>query len=535
MLVFALMLCYLAAAETLSLYFTNDTHGAYLPRVIKTPAGMDSIGGYANLYKDLTKRWDFDLQDDRPHLWLDAGDEQTGSVFTAYKYQGTTGGAVVETFNMMGLDAATFGNHEFDQSLLNTQQLVKLAKYPFVSANIVWKKTGKPFTGKPYVILKKGTLKIGVLGLTMTDLNEKVKAENVSKLKVLPYKQAVNKYLKELDKKTDVIILLTHIGMEADSLLATQLDNRVDIIVGGHSHTEIPKPLYVNGILILQTGSYLTNQGSVILNVDQDRVTLEDNLTNVISPLLASQIAGRDNFFVMTPDFANSGTSIATIHNKKARDKLRASRIPLSKFLDDISAQISKDMDKVIGMIPEDWIPHKYMETTVSCWQAQALLAEYKDQYQADIAMLNCGGIRKAIPAGEVTLREMTEMLPFNNYIVVFSCIGADLLKFWEINEQHKISKPYDIVQSTMTGWYKTDLKDSDTFPQKRDWFDLGNGQKVDENKIYRVVTHDYLAGQWDKYLGFKPFGVSETGDLIYDVMVKQVERQYGRKKSLTK
>ena len=76
-------------------------------------------------------------------------------------------------------------------------------------------------------------------------------------------------------------------------------------------------------------------------------------------------------------------------------------------------------------------------------------------------------------------------MLPFNNNVVVFSCYGRDLLAFDELNAQHAIGKPHDICE-------RTQLHRHDPLAQL----------------LYRVVSHDYVAGQWDKYLGFKPFDV---------------------------
>ena len=54
------------------------------------------------------------------------------------------------------------------------------------------------------------------------------------------------------------------------------------------------------------------------------------------------------------------------------------------------------------------------------------------------------------------------------------------------------------------------------------------NGEPLVPERVYRVVSHDYVAGQWDKYLGFKPFDVSDTGELILDAIIRQVDKQYG-------
>jgi len=481
------------SAEKLTLFFTNDTHGAYIPSSYKTADGKIELGGYENLYNLISAQRD--TLDNS--LWVDAGDEQTGSVFSSLVYKDAMGGAVIESFNKMGLDAATFGNHEFDQSFDNTKQLIKLAKYPFVSSNIVDKKTQKAFNDTPYKIFKKGTLRIGILGLTLTELPEKVKSENVKSLIVLPYKEAIDKYINELDKKTDLIILLTHIGIEADSLLATQLDNRIDMIVGGHTHAVTEQPMLVNGIYIVQAGSHLVYYGKLNLEIEQDKINNLDINQDCLFPVVMTKSAKSSSF---------------------------------STFFTQITGNLDKNMNKVIGYTDVDWVPDKYKETAVSIWQAEALLAEYRDKYKVDIAMINCGGIRKSIPAGPITLRDMTEMLPFTNYIVIFSCTAADLVALDEINKKNRIEKPYDIIQTTLPLVKMMTKETSVTNPDSTVSVDVG-GSTLEPDKIYRVVSHDYVAGQWDKYLGFKPFEVLETNDLILDVMIKQVEKQLGKKK----
>lgn len=480
-------------AEPFTLFFTNDSHGYYLPNKYKTGNGSIELGGYESLYHLISAQRDTI----KSSLWLDAGDQQTGTVFSSMRYKKAVGGAVVEAFSKMGLDAATFGNHEFDQSYANVKQLTKIARYPYISTNLVDKKSKKPITDTPYKIFKKGNLRIGVMGLTLTELYEKVKTENVETIEILPYKQAIDQYIDELDKQTDCIILLTHIGIDADSLLATQLDSRIDVIVGGHSHAITEKPMLVNGIYIVQTGAQLAYLGRLDLDIVNDRI--------------ANSIA--DEYCLLPIEVTKS-------------DK----KTDFSTFFDTITAKIDMDMNKVIGYTEVDWTPDKYKETAVSQWQAEALLAEYKDKYHPEIAMINCGGIRKAIPAGPITVKDMTEMLPFINYIVIFSCKGSDFGAFYALNKKNRLEKPYDIIQTTRSEaqW----MVGAETITNPDGSIDMAvGGSTLDPNKIYRIVSHDYVVGQWEKYLGFKPFDVIQTNDTITDVMIKQVEKQLGKKK----
>lgn len=483
-----LVLCHTLFGVSLRIHYTNDTHGASLPRDYKTAEGKISLGGYGSLDYQLTRS-----RAEVPRsIYLDAGDQQTGTAFAARSYRGAIGGAVVEAFNLLHLDATTFGNHEFDQSIPNLKRLKKLAQYPYLSANLIDKKTSKSFGDKPYTIIRTDSLAIGVIGLTLTELPEKVKAENVAFLNILPYKTAVNKYLDELDRKTDLIVLITHLGLPADSLLATELDSRVDLILGGHTHDWLPEPLLVNGIYICQAASYLALLGKLDINVMDDRIASLNNELIDLTP---------------APESFSS---------------------PVTRFVNSIEREIAAELDQVIATIPEDWIPDKYAETPLSIWMTQALKREYEKSFQPDLAILNLGGFRKALPKGEITLRDMQEMLPFANYIVTFEATGNDIIKFFELNEAHRITKPYDICQTSAKGWIehicKTGWQDHVREPE----LDLGHTIMKPE-QTYKIVSHDYIAGQWEKYLGFEPKNLKVTKDLIFDALVHQVRLQYGK------
>ncbi len=483
----------LLPAIQLRILHTNDTHGAYLPRYYTIEEQKTDLGGYGTLYHHLEA-----LRSSAPRsLYLDAGDQQTGTAFASMRYEGIVGGAVIDVFNLLRPDATTFGNHEFDFSLANLRQLIGRADYPFVSTNLLDKADSLPFGNKPYHIVRQDSLSIGILGITLTDLPDKVKAENTADITILPPLDAINACLEELDRDTDLIVLLSHQGFEADSLLATKLDHRVDIIIGGHTHTLVQSPTRVNGIYILQSGSYLSHLGLADLDVVDDRVISFDNR---LIPLQQME---------RTPN-------------------------PVDTFVDIIARRIEAELGQVIAEIPVDWVPDKFAETEVSRWMASALKAEYQDIYQPDLAIVNCGGFRKTIPAGPVTLRDMHEMLPFNNTVVVFSCWGRELIYFDDLNARIAIDKPYDISQSTMPGWDGIICKSFEPWgtsdPMEdhlNSHFWISDKENLQAGKIYTVMSHDYVVGQWQKYLGFKPYKVYDTGELFLDAMTRQVQKQY--------
>ncbi len=486
-LLFSLLLGILLSLP-LRVFYTNDTHGTYLPRTYSIDGERVLRGGYAELEHVLDRQ----RAEVSRSIYLDAGDQQTGSAFASMELDGVTGAAVIDVFNFLKLDAACLGNHEFDISLANTRKLIERAKYPFVTTNITNKADNNNFN-LPYTIIKTDSLNIGVLGLTLTELPIKVKAENVAEINILPYKASIDKYIDELAQKTDLIILLTHNGFEADSLLATRLDRRISLIIGGHSHTVLHKPKVVNGIPIVQAGSYLTYLGQIDLEIKNKRIV---SFKNTLIPV---------------------------------QSRLKPKSTNLLRYVDMKTAEIEHTLNKVIGHIPLDWTPQKFAETEVSRWMASALLAEYREAYNAEIAIINNGGIRKAVAKGPITLKDMLEMLPFGNTVTVFTCSAQDLIDMVEFNSQIDSSSPRDIIQTTPLGWIELNDFDGDYNPVTYSYFTV-NGETIDPDKSYRVLSHDYLIGQWDKYLGFKPLDVVDTGELLLDAMVRQVKKQYGNR-----
>lgn len=471
------------SAVSLRIFHTNDTHAAYLAEAQTMGDSTVLVGGYANL--------EYHLQKERHKaprsIYVDAGDQQTGSVFASLKYKGAIGGAVIKAFNHLPLDATTFGNHEFDMGQENAINLAELALYPFVSTNLI-SQFGTTIR-TPYHVIKRDSLNIGILGLTMLDLSEKVKKENVANITVESYSEAINRYLDELDAQTDLIIVLTHIGFDADQALAWELDDRIDLIIGGHSHVAISEPVQPNGIYVTSAGSHMQALGMIDVEVENDRIT---SYKQTLIPLIQPQVLPETK---------------------------------LSQFISTIADSLEVEMGKVIAHIPETWTPHKFEPTKLSEWAANALYADYREQYHPDLAIINCGGLRKTIPAGPVTLRDMHELMPFNNSVVLFSCFGFDLLNMVEYNKQIAREKPYDIVQTANSGWamgsWGGDVNLKNTY--------MVGDKPLVPGKLYRVVSHDYLVGQWEKYLGFEPLDVMETGDLILDSAIRQIKLQYGQ------
>ena len=150
---------------------------------------------------------------------------------------------IVKAYNLLGHDAFVPGELDFASGLETFKSLVREAKFAVVCANLYY---GNKLLLKPYVILTKGGKKIGVFGLIGAD------SALPEELKVKSYLEAAEKIVKELRSQVDLIIAITHIGLEGDTELAQKVSG-IDAIFGGHSQSFLQTPLRVGSTMIFQT------------------------------------------------------------------------------------------------------------------------------------------------------------------------------------------------------------------------------------------------------------------------------------------
>lgn len=229
-----------SAAHRLNILHTNDTHSHI--EAIRTGnhaghAGVVERACFVDSVRNADKA--------RGVLLVDAGDFEQGTpYFSLFR-----GKVEIQTMNQMGYDAATLGNHEFDNGIEDLAMRLKWARFKVVLTNYVFDHSGLGKTVKPYAIFRRGGYKIGVLGV-LTDVRSVVDADVAQKLTYLDPTEPLNKwaeYLKK-NKKCDLVIVLSHLGLTGghtgevgDIQVAATLRN-VDAIIGGHSHTDLEAP-----------------------------------------------------------------------------------------------------------------------------------------------------------------------------------------------------------------------------------------------------------------------------------------------------
>lgn len=255
-------------AATLTILHTNDTHSQVEPTDPHAAKNADR-GGYARRMGLIAQ----ERQADPNLLLLDAGDFSQGSPYFNF-YRGRV---EIEAMNRMGYDAGTLGNHEFDNGVDTLAMVVRLAKYPIVCAN--YDCTGTPLEGliKPYVVLRKVGLKIGVMGIGVSpeDLIAPDKFGAIRYLDPLPVINETAALLREKEH-CDVVIVLSHLGTDningcSDEVLAAGMKG-VDIVIGGHTHHIISQRVAdADGheVLLAQAGKAGLQIGKIVLNLSE--------------------------------------------------------------------------------------------------------------------------------------------------------------------------------------------------------------------------------------------------------------------------
>ena len=247
---------------------TNDVHGNLLPR---TPAlamveAVGPVGGFAALASFVRAEREAAAKSGARVLLLDGGDVWRGTP----EGDLTRGDLVVEAFSRLRYDAVAIGNHEFDMGLENAARLARAATFPWISANITEKATGaRPAWIRPSVVLDVDGVKVGVIGMTPPDTVTLVAGGDRLGLAFGDEVEAARTEAKALEGKADVILFVTHLGPERDRRILDALPS-VPLVVGGHSHTRLSKPILAGPggkAWVVQAGTSCVVVGRVRLKI----------------------------------------------------------------------------------------------------------------------------------------------------------------------------------------------------------------------------------------------------------------------------
>lgn len=260
-----------AQKKQLVILHTNDTHSCIMP--LNPNLADTALAGRGGFLRRMAL-----IEDERAKtpglLLIDSGDFSQGSLY----YNFYKGEVEVELMNRMGYDVATIGNHEFDFGLENMARIFRMAKFPIVCANYDFTGTSVEGLVKPYTIIKRNGLKIGLFGLSPQPkgLVDTTKFVGVKYLDPVETARRMAALLKT-KKRCDVIICVSHLGWEDEELTDQMLvpaTRDIDIVLGGHSHTYMKTLQYVKNVdgkdvPVDQNGKHGIWIGRIVLDLEK--------------------------------------------------------------------------------------------------------------------------------------------------------------------------------------------------------------------------------------------------------------------------
>ncbi len=502
-----------AAPVSFTILHTNDFHGQLEPsgsnpgaaRVAQKIKDVRTAVGAANV------------------LLVDAGDEMQGSLLTNLQ----RGYPLIATFNAMGFNVATFGNHDFDwgQTVLGDRTVQ--ATYPFVTANIVQNNTGNcvtagwalpAFADSPYRIITVNTVKVAVIGVTTPETPSIMSATATEGLCFKDPADSILHYYDEMKAAgADVIVVLSHLGYNdggygyglpvyGDQTLASKLNDAgkpVDLIIGGHTHTNLTSATTVGTTKVVQ--AYYNGRA-----VGRADITVADNgtVSTTWAKLTVSTTDPKDpTIDALVTAYATDPAYLAIVNQ------------PIGYAQVDL--QRNYNGDNMMASFVDDTVFH-------------SLNSDSEPQNDVDMFFSNAGGFRADICSGTctasgllaapmlLTYGQLFTVLPFGNQVVVGNMTGAQIVEL--LHQSATLFKGAIQPSGISYSFYRY----SDALPGEQPYawgaFEVMIYSKpahawvpLDLTKTYRVGTNEFLApaGQ-DGFIPFKYMtNITYWGDML--------------------
>ena len=480
------------AGKTVILH-TNDVHGA--------------IAGYAYI---TALKADYEAKGAEVIL-VDAGDYSQGTSYVSV----TKGLDAIEMMNAAGYDVVTLGNHEFDYGYTQLKDNMTKAKFKVLCAD-VFNADGTPIFDANYTYTTKSGVKVGFFGMETPETQTKA---NPTKIKGLTFatndaftKAAADQV--EALKDADVVICLAHLGVDGESKPYRSTDlyaavKGIDFIVDGHSHTVMTKG--EKGEPIQSTGTAFANIGVIV--IDDATKKIESN-----------------SLFEIKEDTAKDATVAAAA--QKIIDRI-------DKEYGAVFAKSEVELNgaKAPNGNRDSETNNGDLITDAMVWK----ILQDKESLTVDadhvVAVTNGGGIRKAINPGDVTKKNINEVLPFGNTVVTIYITGAELL---EALEASTYCTPDAIggfpqvsgINYTISTAVAYDAN-AETYPAStyygpksinRVTINSINGKEFKADDTYAVITNDFCGGGGDTYYAFAAATAKfDTGIPLDEVVMEYI------------
>lgn len=429
-----------AAPVDLTILHTNDTHDRLLPFDSRNGKSLGGIARRAHLIKKIKAQAPGTLV-------LDAGDVFQGTpIYTFY-----LGDADYKAMDLAGYDATTVGNHELDNGLANLLKQAEGRSFKLINSNMLDHSGQNLFLRKH--IFERNGLKIGVFGVMGDDAQGAVAKKHQQDYVFVPPLEIAQTLTDELRQEADLVVMLSHSGLEEDTALAKQVKG-INLIVGGHSHTKLDVPREVmNGdwrtlvVQGFQWGEYL---GRLDLKVEDGQIVAYDG-------------------------------KLLPITRAIEEDRI------VAESVESYNAKIAEEMAIVVAKAPKGLSSEgKYQgDSPLGNWTADLL----KEISGTEIGIVNSGGLRASLQPGDVTVGAIYSVFPFDNAVVTLDLPGDLLQRILDTTASYHGGSGF--LQFSGVSFRIEGGKAKDV---------TVNGKPLDPKHVYSVATIDYIAQGGDRH-----------------------------------
>lgn len=464
-----------------TILYTTDFHSAFDPIPAYWLKDTPRLGGAAylaamvNLYR----------KNDKASFLFDAGDMFTGMLSNV-----TKGEVLMEMMMSMKYDAMGIGNHEFDYGSDNFYKQMNRVPFPVLANNIFYKGTDILFS-RPYTIIEKNGVRLGVIGIIGLDARSVIWQEGITNLDFRDPIPITKKIIAELKPEVDAIVVIAHQGKtgpqqtDAENVPEVQRDfdedirfckevPGIDIFIGGHAHRGIEKPYKepTHGSLIVQTYGYGTRLGYLKCTVKDKKIS------NYTGELLK----------VWTDQYKPDSLVLSKINYYREKTK--------------------NEIGIEVGFLKQRLVRDYIRESSLGSLIADII----KEAGKADIGFENAGGIRADIPKGIVTNGAILDALPFYNTLVTLLMSGTQIK---EVMEQ-SFSLERGMMQ---VAGLKAVYDLSKPVGKRLQRLQIG-GQLVQDEKLYKVATNSFIGDGGDLYSTFEKIPKQNSKQSINAYMI---------------
>jgi 2',3'-cyclic-nucleotide 2'-phosphodiesterase/3'-nucleotidase len=421
-------------------------------------------------------------------LLLDGGDWMQGTPVSNLNF----GRPVIGFFNRLGTDAAAIGNHEFDWTADTLYARMREARFQPLGANWTMKSNGTRAPNvAPWTIVTRDGIKVGVIGLLTDDTPMVTLPRNVVEY-AFPNGGPIARALADSARAAgaDLIVVVGHLPGSIDSTgvvkgeladVARAMDGQAIAVLGGHSHNRLNG--MVDGTPVIISGSHGTTLGRIDFVIDRAAM---------------KPIASETRRQLLTV-FADEPAPDSTI----------------AAFVDSVNSHLVPMTSRVLGRSRDALTRNRQGESSLGDWVTDAMRAAAG----TDFAFQNPGGLRADLDAGDVTMGDVYEVMPFDNQIATVTLTGAQVLDLVE----HGVSPGGCVQLSGMSIVYDPDRPRGERVLEIK----LPGGKRLDPGAKYKVATNDFMAQGGDGFdMIAKGDGLTLPGLLVRDVLISDVERR---------